>query len=78
MKIDAMDVTEECWIALVEDAATKGHHIISVPVAGMSQKAAITLAVKLHISVSVKGTDYLFTTTKEATHALLLEDDTLH
>ncbi len=78
MKIDRMDVTEECWIALVEDAATKGHQIISVPVTGISQKAALLLAMKLDISVSVMGSDYLFTTTNEATRALLLADETLH
>jgi hypothetical protein len=71
MKIDEVENAEDFWTVLLEDAIAKGQKIISIPACDMSEIVAIELAMKLDISVMVKGTDYIFSTTKEGTQALL-------
>ncbi len=66
-------MTEQEWIALVEDSIKKGYGKVLVPMSGMSEDAVIALAARLDISVFEKGSDYLFSATKEETQKLLID-----
>jgi hypothetical protein len=71
MKLEDADNPEELWTAALEMAVKNGDQYILMPCSAMSEEKAVALAKRLDISVMVQGDDYAFTTTKEATQALL-------
>lgn len=71
MNIEDANTPEELWTAALEQAMKNGNQYILMPCSAMSEEAAVNLAMRLNISVMVQGEDYAFTTTKEATQALL-------
>jgi hypothetical protein len=79
MNIEDADNPEELWTAALEMAVKNGDQYILMPRSAMSEDKAVALAKRLDISVMVQGDDYAFTTTKQATQALLkkvgLDDD---
>ena len=78
MQVKQNKHSEEFWIQVVEGSVDEGEPVISVPLTAFSRAIAMRLAMKLSMKVFIKGSDYLFTTTEEATQALLKEEDTLH
>lgn len=71
MNIEDVDTGEEFWTVLLERSVKSGSEYILMPCSAMSEDKAIALARRLDISVMVQGEDYAFTTTREATQALL-------
>ena len=77
MQTDFNNNSEDFWIDVVEGSANEGEPLIYVPLAALSRGIAMALAIKLDITVFMKGNNYLFSTSKEFTEALKLEEDTL-
>ncbi len=69
---------EDFWIQLVMGSFDEGEALIYVPLNALSRSIAVGLALKLGITVFVKGDNYLFSTSEEFTRELLIEEDTLH
>jgi hypothetical protein len=78
MQVKQNKHSEDFWIQVVEGSVDEGEPVICVPLAAFSRATAIRLAMKLNMKVFIKGSDYLFSTTEEATQKLLKEVDTLH
>jgi hypothetical protein len=78
MNIEQVKNTEEFWSAIVESSVRKGYGKISMPVKGMSEAAAINLAIKLNVSLLVRGSDYLFSTSEDGTLVQLGKEITRH
>ena len=78
MLADNYNHSEDFWINEVEGGANEGEPLIYVPLNALSRGIAMGLAIKLDISVFVKGNNYVFSTSKDFTEALQLEEDTLH
>ncbi len=78
MQLERIEDSEIFWIDVVQGSVDEGEAIICVPLAALARETAIRLALSLHIELLIRGNDYLFTTTREATQALLLEERVLH
>ena len=78
MQANLYNHSEDFWINVVEGSAYEGEPLIYVPLAALSRGVAMALAKKLDITVFMKGDNYLFSTSREFTEALKLEEDTLH
>ena len=78
MQVKKSNHSEDFWIQVVEGSVDEGEPITCVPLAALSRATAVRLAMKLNLTVFIKGSDYLFSTTGEISKALLREEDTLH
>ncbi len=78
MRANVEQHSEDFWIQVVEGSVDEGEPIICVPLTALPRATAMKLAIKLDITVFLKGNNYLFSTTEETTQTLLKEEDTLH
>lgn len=78
MRLNKSQHDEDFWIQAVEGSVDEGEEIICVPLAALPRATAMNLAIKLDITVFVKGNNYLFSTDPDTTKKLLKEEDTLH
>ncbi len=78
MRIVSEQHAEDFWIQVVVGSFDEGEPLIYVPLNAISRSTAMGLALKLGITVFLKGDNYLFSTSEEFTRELLNEEDTLH
>lgn len=78
MRLQNNQHPEDFWIQKVEGSVDEGEPVICVPLAALPRSLAMKLAIKLDVTVFVKGNNYLFSSDPKLTQAMLKEEDTLH